>query len=245
MAVITVGDIVTRMKQRADIEKSGSSGFIADIEAIKLVQMATAQLQNLIIDTSENWLGKYNTFYTIPSQTVYPYAAISMSDIYKPLGIGMTDASNPQSWTALEPFDFMNMNSGGTGFLQFTNTFAGAGCGLQYMFFADTIELRTPQTVQQIGVRYVPLAPQFATVADELPSWIKPGWEEYLVACGAWMIGIKEQNGVANHEQVWQLIAKQIQNFAATLDKFRPHTVIRANMMRNRSRGNGGYGGSW
>lgn len=229
MALMTVGDVWTRIKQRADIEKAGSSGFMSDDEGIKLIQLGTAQLQNLVMNTYEFWLTRYVTFNTVVNQLSYPFPSIGMSDFYKLLGIGITTNTNsPQdSWAPLEHFELMSMNLPAGGFLQFTSGFF---TDMRYAIMSSDkgvpqLELRPVKSVTMLGVYYVPRPPQFQSLLDELPPWIMPGWEEYMVAFGAWMAGVKERTGASAHKEVWQMITKQIQDFAPNHDSFRPATV--------------------
>ncbi len=226
MAVITVGDIILRIKQRADLEKSGASGFVSDTEATTLIQLAAAQLQNLIMMSYESWLGRYVTFSTVANQSAYPFAAYGMPDFYKLLSIGITTAANPDDWTPLDHADnkSASISGYGGGFLSFTN--GGGGANLTFCLRSTGIELSTVRSVQLIGVRYIPKPPQFSAITDELPQWIYPGWEEYLVAFVAWMVGIKERAGVQSAKEVWQIVSGQIQNWAPNRDSFRPHTVV-------------------
>lgn len=240
MSTITVGDVLTKIKQRADLEKSGAQGFASDSEIIGLIQLGVSQLQNLVVDSDEYWISRYVTFTTVINQLTYPFASIGLGDMYKPLAIGLTSntSSTQDTWTPLEQFDLMDMNLGGGGFFQFTN---GAFTDMRYKFLGQALEFRPVKAAQLVGVYYVPQAPQFASTKDVLPSWIQRGWEEYPVAFAAWMLGIKEQTGIDSRKEVWALIADQIKNFAPNRDRFRPHTVTRVLNPPTY----GGNGGGW
>lgn len=246
MARITVGDVWTRIKQRADIEKSGASGFVSDNEGIKLIQVGTSQLQNLVMNTYEDWISRYATFTTVLNQLTYPVSSIGIADFYKLKSIGIiTNVSSPQdSWMPLEHYDDMSMNLPAGGFFQFTSGFfTDMRYGLRADVGGPTIELRPVKAVTTLGVYYIPVPPTFETLDDELPYWIMPGWEEYMVAFGAWMVGVKERTSVEAHKEVWDMITRQIMNFAPNRDSFQPHTVIRASSYSYGAGYRGGWGG--
>lgn len=243
MAKLLVGDVIKRAKQRADIEKAGSAGFIGDDEALQLCQLGFAQLQNLIINSYEYWIKSYTSFNTVFNKVQYDFNTIGAPDLYKPLAIGIVqnqgsvpNIANFDSWSPLEPYDMQNQNLPASGFLQFTNAYY---TDMRYMWLADQLELRPVKAICTVGIYYIPVAPQFANYADELPYWCKPGWEEYIVAFMAWMIAGKEGTGTAQALQVWQMISDQIKNFTPNRDQFNPHTVSDA----WRSRFSGGYWG--
>lgn len=248
MAQITVGDVALRMRQRCDLEKSGASGFAGDAEVIKLIQLGTSQLQNLVVNAYEYWIAKYVTFTTVANQLTYKFRDIGMPDFYKLLGIGLTSNSiSPQdTWTPLQHFNLQDMGLCGGGFFQFNNS---QGVDMTFLLMGSAIELRPVKSAQLIGVYYVPTSPQFSDMADTLPDWVMPGWEEYMVAFGAWMLGLKERTGTSGHKEVWMLIADQIKNYAPNRDNFQVQTVTQvlggAPYWMYGSAGLGGYYGNY
>lgn len=239
MAQITVQEVITRSLERADLAKSGASGFMSPTEMLRLTQLGLAQLQNMIINTYEYWIKSFTTFNTITNQVSYSFDQIGASDLYKPLGIGLIQSVDQpfESWTPLEHWNMDNQNLPASGFIQFTN---GYYTDMRYLFMADRLELRPVKAVCAVGLYYVPTAPQLASPADLLPYWCKPGWEEYLVAFNAWMIAGKEQAGTEVQMQIWNMISEQIKNFAPNRDQFKPFTVQDSWRSRNASNDMGG-----
>ncbi len=214
---LKVRDVYTRMKQRADIEKSGDGGLISDPEALNLIQLGTNNLHDVIVRTNELYIARYFNIITAPNQLEYPIP----HDFFNLLSIGLVNKVGPapDTWTPLYQWKMQNQNIPGNGFLFFTN---GMYTIMQYRVIAGAIEFRSNQIV---GIWYVPTAPQFKGLDDYLPPYFMPGWEEYLVSYAAQLIGAKEQNGVAMHEEIKKQVLAQIASFSMSRDSFRPETV--------------------
>lgn len=244
---MNVGDLWTRIKQRTDLEKSGSSGFVGTSEGISLIQLGVAQLQNEVMNCYEYWVAKYATFNAVTNQLTYPFTSIGMADFYKLLGIGITTAvvSPQDTWTPLEDFHLADMNLQASGFLQFTSGFYNY---TRFALIGQAFELRPVKSPMLLGVYYVPRPPQFRTLEDELPLWIMPSWEEYVVAFAAWLIAAKERTGVETHKEIFGMIREQIKNFVPNRNSFNPPTVVTTGYLYNRRNaplagafGSGGY----
>lgn len=224
---ILVSELVLRTKQRADIEKSGSAGVVSDTEILRLLNLYGNQLKMEIDKTYEYYTATY--FNIVTQAGVLRYSL--PHDFYKLIGIGLVDVigPSPNTWTPLQHWDFANQNIPGTGFITFTNgmytrmTYRIAGVGPN----GPNIEFRPVKSNQTLGIWYTPQFVPFKTVADPVPAWMMPGWEEYLIVGAAMMITAKEQLGVEMHGQIFKMIETQVRNFAPNRDEFQPETVKR------------------
>lgn len=217
----TVGDIWLRAKQRADLEKAGSTGFVSDLEGLRLVQLGIAQLQNLVMNSYEYWVARYQTFNTKPGQQSYPLDSVGIGNLFKLLSVGLTLEGHPENWRPLESFR-LGEQSGAMDWDFYTG-----GSGLRYLLMGQELILRPMDGARCVGVYYVPQPPHFDSLDDELPPWVMNGWDEYPVAFVAWMLAIKERSGASAHREVWQMTAAQIRDSVPNRDSGQPPRMIK------------------
>ena len=237
---ISVQEVFTRIKQRADIEKSGSAGVCSDAEVLNLLNLHYRKLHGEIQKMYENYTATYYNIQTVVNQLRYPLP----KDFYKLLSVGIVDSvgASPNTFTALEHWNFNDQNVPGTGFLNFTN---GYYTQMRFRIVGRNLELRPVKSVQLLGIWYSP-SPVTLGMKDSLPEWVLPGWEEYIVCGAAMMIAAKEQALVTVHQQILQMVSDQVKSFVPNRDSFKPELVSRAWRHQRNWPGNGfgdGFGG--
>lgn len=240
-STLQVADVILRTKQRADIEKSGSTGVVSDAEILSLVNTGARMLDDLITKSYEDYRAEYWCFPTVARQIMYTLPG----NFYKLRRIGVVDqlGSTPNTWTPLYPFDLNQNNLPGTGFFFFTN---GAYPSMAYRLTDRMLELRPCTSVQNIGVWYTPQPPVFKSPQDYLPSYYMPGWEEYIVCWAAMMISAKRQMANVVAEQMWEEIKQQIASFVPNRDSANPAMVQQSWVPPSMWPGYGGpYGGGY
>jgi hypothetical protein len=221
--VIQVLELKDRIKQRADIEKSGSAGVSSDLEILRLINLYMYRLEGLIQKAYENYRAQYYNLKTVVGQVTYPLPA----NFSKLLGIGIVDVAGKSYnvWTPLQHWQMANQNRPTGGFINFTN---GMYSNVTFRLMDGNIEFIPVKSAQIIGVWYAPTAQQFRDFNESLPAWIQPGWEEYLVAGPAMMIAAKEQRSAGISDEIFKMIEAQIASFIPNRDSYLPETVQRA-----------------
>jgi hypothetical protein len=217
---LQVSDLILRMKQRADIEKSGSAGVVSDSEILNLARQGARMLDSLINKTYQYYTMQYWSFATVINVQQYPLP----TNFAKLLGIGLVPAvgTTPTSWTPLYHWDMNTQNLAGTGFLYFTN---GVYTFMRYRIAGTNVELRPVSSIQSVGIYYTPQAPGFLTTGDYLPPYWLPGWEEYIVNWGALMISAKREIANDFAAEMWKEIKDQISSFIPNRDSANPERV--------------------
>lgn len=220
---VYVSDLILRTKQRADIEKSGTAGVVSDSELLTYLNIYYRQLAMKIDHKYEYYRAKYYNIQTVLGQLRYPLPA----DFYNLLGIGLVNVPGPapDTWTPLQPWDMVNQNIPGTGFMNFTN---GMFTNMTYRVIDRQFEFKPMKSAQIVGVWYTPMAMQLRSPGDVIEEWCMPGWEEYVITGAAMLIAAKEQQAIAMLEQMWLMIDAQIDSFIPSRDSFQPQRVQRA-----------------
>jgi hypothetical protein len=221
MAAITESALVTRVRQRADME---SNLFVSDIEVQTYINAGIAELHDILIQTyGQDYYINSTTFTTSANVDSYNISTNIGTDFYKLRGV---DAQlNGQNYFTLRPFNFNERNLyqswGSWSLLGLTN--------VRYrMVGGNLVFTPIPSTNTSVRVWYIPTAQKFdsttpatsTTTFDDIN-----GYAEYVVLDAAIKCLQKEESDVQGLMYDKQQMKRRIEEAANNRDAGSPLTV--------------------
>ena len=210
---ITCGDLMTAVRRRADME---GSTFVTDAEIRSYINVAMAELHDILVQKYEDYYVDSSTTYTLPianNKGTLPNA------FYKMLGVDFTAGG---STYRVRPYKFEERNMYGN-----AGTTAGIANNLTYHVQGNEIHFRPADALPSgtITIHYVPQADQFATGggddSDALSvnnRAVAPGYEEYIVIDAAIKCLLKEEADVTVHLVQRESARRRIEEAAGKRD---------------------------
>lgn len=205
---VTLGNVITRARQRADMV--GTDVFITDADWKMLVDTAYAELVDLLV---KHEIHQFETTATITSTGVASYAL--PSDHYKTLGIDYQQSST-LFWEIPE-LTFADRNR-----FNSLNTLYGCPAGYR-LVGANVVFYPAPPTGQVFRHSYIPAPASIAASADNTAIDGIAGWDEYLVIHSAINAKIREQASTAELDRELALIKDRIAQ--AGVDRMPPQAI--------------------
>lgn len=171
---ITLSEIRTQAKRRADME---NSGFVSDAEWLDYINGSIATLYDLLVTCYEDY---YITTYTF--NTVSGTASYSLpSSFYKLKGVD-AQFDNAQ-WENVRKFQFESRNR-----QQYTSDKV-----LQYRLLGSNLQLvPTPASVIPFKIWYIPVATKLVTDSDTLADLNQ--YAEFVIVDAAIKAMLKEES---------------------------------------------------
>jgi len=233
MALQTLGDIITDIRNRADLTYSQ---FISDEELTSYINYSLSELQGLLVNS---YGGDYFvSFFTgsVPDGDIFLSTAFP-EDCYKILGVDLVIGGFPQNQQGippritLQPFNFNERNRAASLNLQgYATQYA---TNYRYNIKGDTIMLQ-PTAAGQVDLVfwYVPQAPQFV-IADPLDltqtfqqaTTQLQGWLEYVIVDVCIKCKEKEETDPSMFVRQKALLTNRINNEAQNRDQGSPARV--------------------
>lgn len=206
MATLTLSQIKTLVRQRADIE---NSQFIQDTELTAYINASIAELYDLLISKYEDY------FISDPVAIALVDGTDSYSlpaDFYKLVGVDFKLNTSDQ-WITLKPFMFNERNRFRGPLYPVTN----GGPIYRYRLRADKITFSPiPSGSQSVQVWYIPLVTYLALDADLFKAYM--GYEEYVILDAAIKCLNKEESDASDLLAQKVLIKDRIESTAANRD---------------------------
>ena len=197
MAEIKEKDLVTRVRQRADMV---DNYFVGDSEIQTYLNAGIAELHDLLIQTyGQDYYVSSSTFNTAAGTSSYPIASSTsgpnITNFYKLRG--MDAKINGSDWFTLRPFNFNERNVysnwGSWSLLGLTN--------IRYRLVGSNIEfIPEPDNVTAVRVWYIPTAQQFSSTTPATSTTTFDdinGYAEYVVIDAAIKCLQKEESDVS------------------------------------------------
>lgn len=210
MATVTLSELRTRARERADME---ATGFIKDSELNTYINASYAELYDLLVSKygSDYFVAPEHSFTTTLNVDKYPLPA----DFYKLLGV---DAQlTPSSWITLKRFEFSDRNISQMGDIssaEFT----------RYRVFGGNILLSpVPKAAQAMRAWYIPLPETLVGDSDSFSG--VNGYEEYVVIDAAIKMLTKEESDTRDLKFEKEAMKKRIEDMADSRDVGSPATV--------------------
>lgn len=210
MATVTLLELRTRARQRADME---ATGFVKDPELNSYINASYAELYDLLVACfgSDYFVAPAHPFTTTPNTDKYALP----TDFYKLLGVDIKlDSIN---WRTVKRFEFSERNIPQI----WDNSFY---VSTRYRLNGNNI-LISPVPTSQAECRawYIPL-PQKLTLDSDSFSGIN-GYEEYVIIDAAIKMLTKEESDTSQLSFDKQALKKRIQDMADSRDVGSPATV--------------------
>lgn len=218
MATVTLAQLRTRARQRADME---NSGFVSDSELNAYVNASYAELYDLLVS-------KFGEDYFVAS----PHSITTTSntedyslpgDFYKLLGVDFKLDS--RNWASLKRFEFTERNLFASGVNPYINIF-------RYRILGNSLRLTPmPEANETLRVWYVPLPTTLSSDSDSF-SGIN-GFEEYVVIDAAIKMLNKEESDPSALMAEKAAIKLRIEQMAEARDEGQASTVQDTQNMSN------------
>jgi len=217
---ITCGDLMTAVRRRADME---GSTFVTDAEIRSYINVAMAELHDILVQKYEDYYVDSSTTYTLPianNKGTLPNA------FYKMLGVDFTAGG---STYRVRPYKFEERNMYGN-----AGTTAGIANNLTYHVQGNEIHFRPADALPSgtITIHYVPQADQFATGGGDDSEALSvnnravaPGYEEYIVIDAAIKCLLKEEADVTVHLVQRESARRRIEEAAGKRDAGEPYAI--------------------
>lgn len=213
---VTLADLKSRCRKRADME---NSGFVLDPELVEYINESISDLYDMLIE-------KYgDDYYTKP----IPYAITVSgsvnqynlpSDFYKSRGVDLVIGSNEA--ISIKNFAFAERN-------KFKNSYSlswgqDGVSGVRYRIIGRKIWfLPTPDNNAVVNIWYIPLAPVLESDSDEFDPI--NGWEEYVIVDTAIKMLTKEESDTSALELRKLKLEQRINTAANNRDAGNPIQV--------------------
>lgn len=217
MSTVTLAQLKTRARQRADME---NSGFIQDSELLSYINASIAELYDLLVSKygEDYFVASPYTITTTTNQDTYALPA----DLYKLLGVDLQlDTTN--NWVSLKRFNFAERNIPQIWDVKFVDF-------IRYRLFGANIKFSpVPQAAQTLRLWYIPLPTALALDADTLNGF--NGYEEYVVIDVAIKMLNKEESDPSVLMAEKAAMKLRIEQMAEGRDVGQPSTVQDINSM--------------
>jgi len=225
MASVTIATLVSRSRQRADME---NNNFVQDSELVDYINAGISELHDILVqEYGQDYYVSSKEFNTAADKDTYPIndststENINITDFYKLRGI---DAKiNGSDWFTISPFNFNERNLyqswGSWSLLGLTN--------IRYrMVGGNLVFTPTPDTATAVKIWYIPQAAQFASSTDTSTIWDDiNGYAEYVITFAAIRMLQKEESDVTVLLSQKQDLKQRITYAAANRDADNPLSV--------------------
>lgn len=211
--MITLGELKTQARQRADQE---NSEFVSDSELISYINASLAELHDLLIAAyNEDYVMEEYRFEADGAALSYALPA----DFYKLRGVDVRRGENA-NWATVKRFNFNRRN-------EQQNAYAWNLLGLPYMEYrlvGSNIRFnRTPDQQLQFRIFYYPRCPKLVADTDSYDDINQ--FAEYVVVDAAIKMMQKEESDVRVLAAQKAQLAERIRAMAAGRDANEPASV--------------------
>lgn len=187
MAQPTLTELITRVRQKADMENDGN--FISDSEITHLLNDSIKMLWSILIDGTNGSLFSKNAPVLVVLHSGTPAVYQLPNDHYKLVDVAITTGSYFLRSIEADPQDYSQLVSQAYNGVAFTQHI------LQYNSLQDRFELTLfpePPSTESIAVRYIPVAPVLSVSTDQLN--LPSDWHMWAVLDAAVQCLIKEES---------------------------------------------------
>lgn len=221
MSTITLLQLRTDILRRADME---GSGFVADAELTRVINVAAAELHELVILASEDQVTTSALFTVAGGASTFALASLPGTAPFLKLR-GLDRDEGGGEWREVRRFDFNDRNRRGLG------ASIPYAQSVRYRLIGGVVQL-APSAAAPGDYRlwYVPEYVDMALDADAIsyPS----NWHEYVInVATAWCLE-KEESSSSHARGAAAAMKARILTMAPTRDESGPATMIR---VRNRA----------
>jgi hypothetical protein len=212
--MVTLGELKTQSRQRADME---NSEFVSDSELTTYINASLAELHDLLIAAyCEDYVMEEHQFAGDGASLDYPLPA----NFYKLRGVDVRQGPSSTQWATVKRFNFNRRN-------EQQNAYAWNMLGLPYMEYrlvGSNIRFnRTPDTNLDFRIFYYP---RCAKLVDDTDSYDDINqFAEYVVVDAAIKMMQKEESDVRVLAAQKEALRQRIIDMAAGRDANEPASV--------------------
>jgi hypothetical protein len=200
---------MTRIRNASD---ESASKFIDDDELIEYIDLAYAEMYNLLVDTYQDYKVTFANFTTQSGINIYQLP----TNCYKVRGLDCENGISAKSFMFEERERLAN-----TTYLN-----DGLQTNLRYCVLGDTLLLLPTPAEESLTLWYVPV-PARITDEDQVIDGVA-GFEQYIIAHVCIEIANKNETDPTVFERKLARVEKKITTFAANRDAAEPRQVIDA-----------------
>jgi hypothetical protein len=220
VAIVTLQNLIDRIRQRAD---QVTSGFVTDAEIANLANVAKRELDDLLVKAyGEDYYASSTTFSATANTATYSLSALTSGTFYKLIGLDMQDTSSPTGWRDVKRFNFHDRNrpSVMSGML----TVSQANGDVRYRLMGGNLSL-SPKPTSTINMQlwWIPSQTALSLTSDTFDDI--NGWSELIVVDAAIAIKDKEESDTGVLQADRARIVQRIEEMTKSRDAGEPQTV--------------------
>ena len=209
MALVTLSELRTRVRERADMVYSQ---FVSDSELRSYINASARKLYDLLVEAGEDYYSASLTFtlatgeasYTLPANTVYKLRGLDIQEGGAWLPVGSYQQLERGHWQQ--------------------NSIDRLIAKVKYRLFSDTLEfLPADQTAGTYRLRYVPFMTAMVSDSDTFNGY--NGYEEYIVVDAAIKCKDKEESSTTVLEREKLELERKISAVSGERDYAAPDRV--------------------
>lgn len=216
MKTITLGELKTQVRQRADME---NSTFISDDELTDYINKSKDELYDILVQKfGADYYTTYQDISLVSGTSEYSLPV----DFYKAMGVDY-QVTGDGKWITLRPFMFSERNRYNS---TVRNSIIGA-IDLEYRIRNDKLWFRNaPIQSGTARLWYIPVATDLSSDTDTIMG--VNGWEEYVVIDAAIKCLVKEESDTTALRSDKQAMMQRIEAAAENRDAGSPQRVTDA-----------------
>lgn len=220
MAVVTLQQLIDRIRQRSNQE---TSGFVTDAEITTLVNVYKRELDDLLVRSyGEDYFAQSTTFSATANTATYSLSALTAGAFYKMLGLDMADTTSPTGYRDVKPFNFHDRNRPAV--MSGQLVVSQANGDVRYHIIGNNLML-SPKPTGTIPMQlwYVASQTALSLTTDSFDDI--NGWSELVVLDAAIAIKDKEESDTGVLQNDRQRIVQRISEMSLKRDAGEPKTV--------------------
>lgn len=222
MATITLTDLISRARSRADMV---NSLFCTDAEFTVFVNSAYAELYELLVKTFEDYFLTSTTIATVAGTDTYALPV----GMFKLRGVDLLLSAAPGHYVPLERFEFEERWKFADGW---SSGYTAAGTQLNYTLVNKQLLLApAPDGIYSLKVWYVPNYTPLVAGSDVTVD-LENDWGDYIVLEAAIRALQKEESDISSLFAQKSAIISRIQTAAANRDAGKPMRMTRSRTER-------------
>lgn len=210
MATVTLAQLKTRVRERANME---NSEFIQDSELVTYINYSVSQLRDkLVSKVGNDYFASFYTYNLSNGQEAYSLP----SDFYKLLYIEVKADDN--YFYKMRRYEVSEKNYGRSPLNYFITD-------IRYRLRADSVVFTPPNLIggRTVKLTYVPLVTNLVNDYDILNGY--NGWDEYVVLLTARKCLVKEEQDVSQVDQELMMMDQRIEAMADNRDESNPMRI--------------------
>lgn len=219
MAVVTVQNMIDRVRQRTD---QVNSGFVTDSEIMNWLNVGRRKHDALLTKAfGADYSGTSSTFSATANTGSYSLSALTAGTFYKLLGLDRADTTSPTGWRDVKPYNFHDRNVPAA----FPGVSVSSQSGeVRYRIYGSNLLIRPiPTGTINMQIWWLAQATAFAATSDSFDD--VNGSSEFIVLDAAIAVKDKEESDTSNLQNDRAIEERRILEMAPQRDAGEPESV--------------------